>query len=86
MSDTGEAYEFSRTVRVGRSDDCDIVVDDPHVSRLHAEIVCTAAGWVTNDVSMNGTTINGETGVRRPLAVGDCLRVGPRSFAVVAVS
>jgi hypothetical protein len=45
---------------IGRSRDCDIVIDDTGVSRRHAEIVPRADGWVVNDLgSTNGVRVNG---------------------------
>ena len=48
-------------ITVGRQSDCEVVIDDHNVSRRHAEIRRTAAGWVITDRgSTNGTKINGE--------------------------
>jgi len=46
---------------VGRSRDCDVVLDDPDVSRRHARIAQDAAGgWVVEDLgSTNGVAVNG---------------------------
>ncbi len=44
---------------IGRSVQCDIVVDSPLVSRLHARLVNTPVGWVIEDnESTNGTFVN----------------------------
>lgn len=45
---------------VGRSRDCDIVLDDSGVSRRHAEILPGSGGWSIEDLgSTNGLRVNG---------------------------
>jgi Protein of unknown function (DUF3662)/FHA domain len=45
---------------LGRSRQCDVVVDDPNVSRKHAEIRPRGGSWVLSDLgSTNGASING---------------------------
>jgi hypothetical protein len=45
---------------IGRSRDCDIVLDDVGVSRHHADIRPTAEGWTVEDLgSTNGVLVNG---------------------------
>jgi len=58
--------EGSRTVLsgdravVGRSKDCDLVLDDPNVSRRHLELRRDSAGWTAVDLgSTNGVKVNG---------------------------
>jgi hypothetical protein len=64
---------------VGRSRDCDVTLNDPNVSRRHAEIRADGrGGWVvedlgsTNGVKVNGRRIAGPT----PLEPGDRLVLG----------
>jgi hypothetical protein len=50
-----------RVVVVGRSRECDIPVDDPNVSRRHAEIRHEdGAFWIVDLGSTNGVTVNGQ--------------------------
>lgn len=50
-----------RTITVGRSNACDIIVNELNVSRIHAEIKLTNEGkYIFHDISSNGTTINGK--------------------------
>ncbi|MFD3456276.1 FtsK/SpoIIIE domain-containing protein [Streptomyces sp. NPDC058691] len=67
-------------IRVGRSADADVPLDDPDVSRLHCAITVDAGGRVTvHDLgSTNGTTLDGQpVGPRGvPLAPGALLRIG----------
>jgi hypothetical protein len=63
---------------LGRSRDCDIVLDDAGVSRRHAHIRPATAGWTIEDLhSTNGVLLNGEPlrGVH-PLDVGDRIALG----------
>jgi pSer/pThr/pTyr-binding forkhead associated (FHA) protein len=47
-------------VTIGRSRQCDIVIDDPNVSREHAEIRPRGGSWVLTDLgSTNGSSLNG---------------------------
>ncbi|MBV8202904.1 MAG: FHA domain-containing protein [Acidobacteria bacterium] len=49
-----------RTVIVGRTDDCDLPIADPTVSRRHAELDLTDSGLRLRDVgSTNGTFVDG---------------------------
>lgn len=63
---------------VGRSRECEIVVEDPNVSRKHAEIERTADGWAVRDLdSTNGVIVNGRRIVRpHPLRPGDRMEIG----------
>jgi hypothetical protein len=45
---------------IGRSRQCDVVLNDPNVSREHAEIRPRGGSWVLNDLgSTNGSSLNG---------------------------
>jgi hypothetical protein len=59
-----------RRVVLGRQDDCDIVLDDPSVSRHHAAISVRPSGLVLEDLgSANGTQVNGRP-IRPPVGFG----------------
>lgn len=65
-------------VVVGRAPECQIRLDDPHVSRRHAALVRQGGSlWVEDLASSGGTYVNGlrVTG-RHPLVAGDVLRFG----------
>ncbi|MCW5830804.1 MAG: sigma 54-interacting transcriptional regulator [Deltaproteobacteria bacterium] len=70
-----------RAIAVGKSPDCDIVLADEFVSRLHARLVPVPGGWRIEDLgSRNGTRINGrETGAAL-LADGDRIQIGNLRF------
>ncbi|HET9380265.1 MAG TPA: FHA domain-containing protein [Streptomyces sp.] len=67
-------------IRVGRSDDADVPLDDPDVSRLHCAVTVAADGSVAvADLgSTNGTLLDGSRVTGRPVrfAPGALLRVG----------
>ncbi len=47
-------------VTMGRSRQCDVTVDDPNVSRTHAEVRPRGGSWVLSDLgSTNGSRLNG---------------------------
>lgn len=74
------------TVTVGRQDDCDVVLDDPTVSRHHAEVRRSGDGFEVVDLgSRNGTRVNGLGIARTRLADGDDLLIGavPLRFEAV---
>lgn len=48
-----------KTITIGRVD-CDIIISDSNISRKHATISLVNGQYVYNDISKNGTTINGK--------------------------
>lgn len=48
-----------KTITIGRSSKCDIIVANEHISRIHAEISLVGNQYVYRDVSKNGTNIGG---------------------------
>jgi FHA domain-containing protein len=62
---------------IGRHLDCDVVLNDPSVSRRHARLVFRHERWVLQDLaSTNGTLVNGVRVGRCELRPGDQLVVG----------
>ncbi len=63
---------------IGRSRECDIVVDDANVSRRHAELRPRGSAWVLTDLgSTNGTRLDGRRIERSEvLEPGDEIGVG----------
>lgn len=62
---------------IGRHDDCDVVVDEPSVSRHHARLVFRDHKWIVRDLeSTNGTIVNGTRVGRCELRPGDCVVLG----------
>lgn len=62
---------------IGRHLDCDVVLNDPTVSRQHARLVFRHERWVLQDLaSTNGTQVNGARVGRCELRPGDQLLIG----------
>ncbi len=63
---------------IGRSRQCDVVIDDPNVSRRHAEVSARGGAWVLTDLdSTNGTSL-GSRRIEHPevLQPGDEIEIG----------
>jgi len=64
-------------VMIGRSRECDIVVNDPNVSRRHIELRRGERGWAAVDLgSTNGMKINGRRVSHAELEPGDRITIG----------
>ena len=67
---------------IGRSRECDVVLDDANVSRRHAELRPSGGSWIvvdlgsTNGVKVNGRPISGPQSLRS----GDTLVLGSSSL------
>jgi pSer/pThr/pTyr-binding forkhead associated (FHA) protein/Tfp pilus assembly protein PilF len=75
----GQEYACIRTeMKIGRTDDNDIVIDHRSLSRTHAKIVREDNGeWRILDMqSANGMTVNGDTYAQAPLNNGDVVELG----------
>lgn len=75
-------------IRVGRSAEADVPLDDPDVSRLHCAVTLTPEGQVTvTDLgSTNGTTVDGREITDLPvrLSPGSLLRLGESALRLTA--
>lgn len=79
LEEGGQLFALSESVTtVGRGDGVDIALDDPSVSRLHAEIVRRGPFFYVSDLglSVNGTRVNGRPVGKRVLMDGDVLSFG----------
>lgn len=76
------------TVRIGRSAEADVPLDDPDVSRLHCEVTVSEDGRVAvADLgSTNGTSLDGSEVHDRPvrLAPGALLRLGESTLRLAS--
>jgi hypothetical protein len=62
---------------IGRSRDSDLTLDDPNVSRRHAELRREDGAWVVADLaSTNGVKVNGRRVAEHRLVPGDEITVG----------
>ena len=79
-SDTqqGQHFEVSDVLVMGRSQETDVVLDDPYASEFHLRLVAQENGMMLHDLgSTNGTYVNGRR-VSAPtqLRRGDTIQVG----------
>ena len=77
-SDPGEQVDVgSDPVAIGRNPDSDILLEDPEVSRQHAEVRREEGVFVLVDLgSVNGTRVNGAGVDERTLQDGDVITIG----------
>jgi hypothetical protein len=73
---------------IGRGTEVDVAIEDPSVSRLHAEIVRRGTQVYVSDLglSTNGTQVNGRPVGRKLLADGDVLTFGAARATVGGVA
>ena len=72
-----------RVTTIGRSRECDIVVQDSNASRLHAEIRHIGLDYfIVDSNSTNGTIVNGQHIRRHALANGDRILIGTTELLV----
>ena len=80
VDDDGVAEErqlLQGTVVIGRSSDCDLVIEDSAISREHARVEVDGASVVIHDLSSrNGTWVNGERAESAELNSGDEVALG----------
>jgi diguanylate cyclase (GGDEF)-like protein len=75
----GEMFSLDelQEVQIGRSRTCDLVLDEPGVSRVHCRITRRRGRLVVEDMgSTNGVIINGIRTNRANLSEGDRLQIG----------
>ncbi len=73
----------SRTV-IGRDSVCDIIVNDPKLSRIHAEVIREGEAFMFYDrESLNGSYINNNRVTRQILIPGDVIRIGDTAIKVL---
>ena len=88
VEDSGEAIPLRGEVTtVGRGQGVDIRLEDPSVSRLHAELVRRGPYVYVVDLglSRNGTRVNGRPVARRVLEEGDVLSFGTARCRILGV-
>lgn len=72
---------------IGRSEENDLVLVDPRVSRFHAEVERTPRGYIIRDLgSTNGTRLKGRPIQERLLEEGDVLTLGDTEMRFGLVS
>ena len=64
------------TITIGRSDDNDVVIADPHVSRLHATLVHQNDAWTLISLGRHGTLVGDRVVSEAPLKDRTVFRLG----------
>lgn len=71
------SFEDRAAITFGRSDECDILLDIPRVSRVHAEVRIEEGHLrLVDKRSSNGTMLNGERVDFATLRIGDRIEIG----------
>jgi membrane-bound lytic murein transglycosylase D len=66
----GQDLSFRTTFRIGRADDCEVCIQEEHVSRNHVEVWFEDGRWCLRDLnSANGVYVNGQR--REAVAIPD---------------
>lgn len=70
------------SIRAGRADESDLIIDDPAASRNHFEVSPYRGGYVLRDLgSTNGTEVNRVPVLECRLSNGDIITVGETDVA-----
>ncbi len=81
-----ESYEIAADVKIGRDRSCEIRINDPFLSTVHAEILLEDGFCFLKDMgSTNGTLLNGERVEGDPIELinGDKISFGQLTFIFV---
>src|SRR5207248_574259 len=79
-----ELVLHSTPIRLGRSDENDIAIDHPSISRRHLRLHLSGGTWKVMDAeSRNGVRVNGEPYAQIGLRHGDVVEIGHLRFAFV---
>ena len=74
---TGKQVRLAADMLIGRSENCQIIIPDPSVSRKHARIRFANNAWFIQDQnSSSGTFVNGKQVQSIRLRTGDVIRLG----------
>lgn len=76
--DRGKTFNLSAvSIVIGRREDCDVVLNDPSVSRRHARLELHRGKYTISDLgSTNGTMVNGVKIHTKVLEPGDVVTLG----------
>ena len=81
---TMRVFDLDQTsIVVGRGEDADILIDNPSMSRRHAEFRQESDGWVVQDLGSSNGTFIGEERLEGPRAVQEGTEVAFGKFSIV---
>lgn len=81
--EAGRGYEVRSAAWLGRDPNCLVRVEDEFASARHAQVLWRAeeqAWFIEDNLSRNGTFLNGERVARAALRDGDAIRIGRADF------
>lgn len=81
----GLQWDSDRLLRIGRQENLDIVLNEPSISRNHAEVAWSPRGWTLRDLgSSSGTLLNGKRLGHEALSLrlDDVIQFGNLAFKV----
>lgn len=80
----GLVLPLGEMLKIGRSSDCQLILDDDYVSTRHARIYPAGKGFVVEDLgSTNGTFLNDKRVITAtPFTTSDTLRIGRTEMVV----
>lgn len=68
--------ESNTELKIGRAEDCDIIIDDELFSNLHANLSFNEGSWYIKDLnSANGVFVNRKRVQQQKLNIGDCIYI-----------
>lgn len=79
----GQKIALRAGLTIGRGPTNSLVLNEPGISRRHAEIVRSEVNWVVRDLnSTNGTFVNGKRITSQILRCGDVIKIGLTTLVV----
>lgn len=86
--EAGREFTFEQgEVLIGRTEECDVVLYDPGISRRHCRFFAEAGTYFVEDMgSSNGTQVNGTPVKRQELVDGDSVNLGGVVFSFTTVA
>ncbi len=76
-SNNVQTYHFQTTFHIGRTEECELRIDDSHISRRHAKVSYEQGQWWIQDLnSSNGILLNGERVTSAPVSPTLIVRLG----------
>jgi membrane-bound lytic murein transglycosylase D len=83
-TEDGRAFRFSRPFQIGREHDCDVRIEDAHVSRKHVAVSFRNGRWTLRDLqSGNGVFVDGRRVDTSPIDASLTIRLGADGPVVV---
>jgi membrane-bound lytic murein transglycosylase D len=68
---------FTNSFRIGRTEECEVCINDDYVSRIHAEVVFENGQWWVRDLnSSNGIYVDGKRVEAAPVSQAITIRLG----------